>query len=245
MGLIDENEAIYRDVERVVIHPKRIFYGLHEFAKYHDIALLKLRKRITSVFNETHYIINSICLPKTNITNRRDESLVIIGMGYPKRIVQYWTPQLKKGLGVLERPRTYRETLRGQPSKMRVHFMSSQNQNPLYKSSACHGDSGSPSHQYYGWQAIQIGLVSSGGSLTEGEICADLGFYTRLSLFMPWIRSHLLVPKLADVTTDSTISGTHRESEIRNESQISDLSIVSVFVFITIHIAIVVSLVVI
>ena len=130
MGLTDENEAIYRDVERVVIHPKYIELGrghkdpMKSDAMYYDIALLKLRKRITPVFNETHYIINSICLPKYNITNSEGERLVMIGMGIPARGVYYWTPQLKKGLGVLIAQSTfYSEWSHPYPRKMKVEFL--------------------------------------------------------------------------------------------------------------------------
>ena len=46
-----------------------------------DIALLKVKNRIYPVFNDSHYIVNSICLPKSHIINGRNESIVFIGMG--------------------------------------------------------------------------------------------------------------------------------------------------------------------
>ena len=46
-----------------------------------DIALLKMQNRIIPVYNDSHYIVNGICLPKSHIINERNESVVIIGMG--------------------------------------------------------------------------------------------------------------------------------------------------------------------
>ena len=54
---------------------------------YYDIALLKLKDRIVPVFNETHYIINSICLPKTGIVNKEHENVMIIGMGVTEQTI--------------------------------------------------------------------------------------------------------------------------------------------------------------
>lgn len=47
----------------------------------HDIALLKVEQPIVPVFNETHYIVNSICLPKSGHFNDKTESAIFIGMG--------------------------------------------------------------------------------------------------------------------------------------------------------------------
>ena len=50
--------------------------------EHYDIALIKVKNRIIPAFHETHYTINSICLPKSGIENQNNECLLIIGMGY-------------------------------------------------------------------------------------------------------------------------------------------------------------------
>ena len=82
----------------------------HEYVKVHnsvinqdsmgqlfDIALIKVKNRIIPVFNDSHYIVNSICLPKPLITNECNETLVIEGLGKTDRSGSV-TNRLKKGI---------------------------------------------------------------------------------------------------------------------------------------------------
>ena len=191
---------------------------------FYDIALMKLKERIVPVFNETHYIVNSICLPKSGITNKgRNESLVVMGMGATHR-KSWGSNRLKKGVvtnvdpdlcgnwtnnpdyispsicvnyGIMERRAKFPYTI------------------PLLNASVCYGDSGPPSHQYYGSQAVQIGVVTHSITSTSNvSFCGNFGqLLIRVSLFMPWIRSHIS-------GTDETI-----------EPKVSHLLIISAYTF--------------
>ena len=155
---------------------------------YYDIALLKLKDRIVPVFNETHYIINSICLPESGIVNKEHENVMIIGMGATGENTN--TPVLKKGLDLILSPDyCYYKDKEGGPKTPICHWGTNINRSSLLlvNSTTCTGDSGSPTHQYYGWNAVQIGITS-----TNYGVCGTPGwapFKIRVSLFVPWIRS--------------------------------------------------------
>ena len=156
---------------------------------YYDIALLKLKDRIVPVFNETHYIINSICLPESGIVNKEHENVMIIGMGYTADNFTASTV-LKKGLNLMLSPDyCYYLDKEGGPKTPICHWdwMTNRSSLILVNSTICRGDSGSPTHQYYGWNAVQIGIVSSVYGTCGGGKMPTLKI--RVSLFVPWIRS--------------------------------------------------------
>ena len=98
------------------------------------------------------------------------------------------TPVLKKGLNLMLSPDyCYYLDREGGPKTPICHWITNRSSLLLVNSTACQGDSGSPSHQYYGWKAVQIGITSTGYG-----VCGKSGWpslYLRVSLFMPWIRS--------------------------------------------------------
>ena len=183
---------------------------------YYDIALLKLKDRIVPVFNETHYIINSICLPESGIVNKEPENVMIIGMGATDE--NYTNKhKLKKGLDLMLSPDyCYYFDKEGGPKTPICHWGTNINRSTLLlvNSSTCSGDSGSPTHQYYGWNAVQIGITSS-----NYRVCGKAGWPSlkiRVSLFMPWIRS--------------VISGTdvHIEAEASEQLTTEDNSLITI-----------------
>ena len=142
------------------------------------------------VFNETHYIINSICLTKTNITNSKRESLVIIGMGdTDKRHTS--SQRLKKAVILITafKDCPQREWYKERHSLLCSPRIRSGQLKPLYNASSCWGDSGSPAHQYFGWQAVQLGITTS--SKGDRHFCASELYLIRVSEHMPWIRNVL------------------------------------------------------
>ena len=159
---------------------------MKSYTWFWDIALLKVKNRIIPAFNETHYTINSICLPKSGIENQNNESLVIIGMGYedPYASLPY---RLKKGVTQMLDSKTC-ETISREFYK-NICFLRLSSNKPILNSSSCSGDLGSPSHQYYGCRAIQIGVHSKGVSGSESCDRTGEGGQTRVSLWTQWIRS--------------------------------------------------------
>ena len=134
----------------------------------YDIALIKVKNRIIPVFNDSHYIVNSICLPKPLITNERIETLFIGGMGVTD---MSWsvTNRLKKGITRMSP--TYDEchdlsimNRIGTQNVTRIICVNGLNRTNhfLFNAGLCSGDSGSPQHQPFGCQAIQIGIESFG-----------------------------------------------------------------------------------
>ena len=87
----------YNEYNRVHDH----FIKLENSAFFGDIALVKVKNRIIPVFNDSHYIVNGICLPKSHIINERNETLFFEGMGMtdPSSTL---TNRLKKGMTVYE-----------------------------------------------------------------------------------------------------------------------------------------------
>ena len=178
-----------------------VFYSYHghvTISRYFDIALVKVKNRIIPVFNDSHYIVNSICLPKSQIINERNETLVIEGMGVTDPSGST-TNRLKKGITIM-RP-TYDECNHTVIMKylltrnitrficvLRLNRLSKTLFNPIN----CGGDSGSPQHQPIGCQAVQIGLSSFGDKTT----CGNLSGLVRVSQHIPWIRSEIMKEKI-------------------------------------------------
>ena len=168
-----------RNQEFYVKHKKnqkdyKLYVKLQRFIYMFDIALIKVKNRIIPVFNDSHYIVNGICLPKSHIINERNESVVIIGIGItePKGEV---SNRLKKGMSVMRR--RYDECQSTAQNKnitrlicvLRLYHLSES----LLKSGGCNGDSGSPLHQQYGCQAVQIGLYSMSAGMWASTGCGD------------------------------------------------------------------------
>ena len=63
---------------------------------------------------------------------------------------------------------------------------------PLFNSSLCSRDSGSPQHQPLGCQAVQIGVNSFG---VRGSPCAQRHGLMRVSEKISWIRSEIMNEK--------------------------------------------------
>ena len=170
----------------------------HSIGHLFDIALIKVKNRIIPVFNDSHYIVNSICLPKPLITNERNETLVIEGMGItdPSGSV---TNRLKKGTTVMSP--TYDECKNERKMKRigirnitRIICVNRVNRTsqPLFNTGLCSGDSGSPQHQPFDCQAVQISLTSFG----DVSPCGYQEGLVRVSEYMPWIRSEIMKDKI-------------------------------------------------
>lgn len=144
-----------------------------------------MKKRIVPVFNQSHYLINSICLPKTRIINEKKESIFLIGLGLEEPTGRV-SKRLKKEMTFMLDPEFCR--LLGNISNftaMVCYQRINSSIIPLWNSSGQRGDSGSPSHQYLNYcKAVQIGVVSYGSPYSQRS--------ARVSFFTPWIRSKIL-----------------------------------------------------
>ena len=95
--------------------------------------------------------------------------------------------KLKKGITLLLDPKMYRSLSRIEKTENIFCFLRLNSSKRILRSIGCEGDSRSPSHQYSGCRAIQLGIVS----VAERPIrsCSVILWYTRVSLYMDWIRS--------------------------------------------------------
>ena len=171
---------------------------LRSITRYFDIALVRVKNRIIPVLNESHYIVNSICLPKSQIINEGNETLFLEGMGMTD-LTWSSTNRLKKGI-TLMRPTfdecgdtnimkyTFTQNITGVICVLRLNSLSK----ALFESSLCGGDSGSPQHQPSGCQAVQIGLSSFGDKVP----CGNFDGLVRVSQHIPWIRSEIMNEKI-------------------------------------------------
>ena len=172
----------------------KIKYRYHFLKKsYHDIALLKLKERIVPVINETHYLINSICLPKTGIVNKRNENVIVLKIG--KTYDKETNPKkLRKELSVINMEYLYPNDWEKEPTLIVSQDFINHSSIFIVNSTGCYGDSGSPSHQYYGWRAVQIGINSAmvGDPIKNSkEQCHNMAVNIRVSFFVQWIRSEI------------------------------------------------------
>ena len=157
-----------------------------------DIALLKVKNRIIPVSNDSHYIVNSICLPKSQIINERTESIFITGMGMtaPFGSSPY---RLKKGMSIIWR--RYDEcknfTLIKNVTRIICAVRLNHLNESLLNSSICSGDSGSPLNQQDDCQAVQIGITSFGDWDNDAGCGHRMGFL-RVSENIHWIRSEIM-----------------------------------------------------
>ena len=168
-----------------------------------DIALIKVKNRIIPVFNDSHYIVNGICLPKSQIINERNESLFIIGFGATDPSNSQ-THGMKEGMTVMRRQFDECRNSTKNPIKNitrvictnRLHHMS----DPFFNSSTCAGDSGAPQHQLYGCHAVQISLTSFGSG-----ICSMRDGMIRVSENTEWIRSQIFNDRFKRMTRNSQL----------------------------------------
>ena len=164
---------------------------------FFDIALLKVKNRIIPVFNDSHYIVNSICLPKSQIINERNETLVVMGLGLTAPFGSI-PNRLKKGMTLMRR--RYDECsnldLIKNVTRMICVYRLNHLSEPLFNSSICAGDSGAPQHRQYGCQAVQIGVMSVYGPFNKSKCGLDMGF-VRVSENIQWIRSEIMNEKFA------------------------------------------------
>ena len=160
-----------------------------------DMALIKVKNRIIPVCNDSHYIVNGICLPKSQIINERNESIVIMGMGMtaPFGSMPF---RLKKGVTVMspiydecERLTLLKNLTRIICGHRLIHLSE-----PLLMASTCSGDSGAPQHQQYGCQAVQISLNSFGNWINSSGCGYKLG-WVRVSENIQWIRTEITYEK--------------------------------------------------
>jgi hypothetical protein len=148
-------------------------YGCDHFLW--DIALVKVKHRIVPVFNETHFKVNSVCLPKSGITNNKTERAVIMGMGLTE---QTKPSNLKKGITII-----LNNSISFCKQRYCIQRLSNES-NPLLNSSQLTGDSGSPVIQYHICRAVQIGIISRRAIVNS----KTFGLETSVPIFMPWIR---------------------------------------------------------
>ena len=184
----------------------KVLEQLHQYMnrttlKQYDIGLIKLKTRVIPVSNHTHWIVNSICLPKKGFTHQKNETVVTIGMG---NIGSRWQPSQSE---MSHRLKYAVETIWGIEDikgwfRINLNFISDIIPKIgifSYKSkyAFCAANLGSPHFQYVGCRAVVIGVSSWMCPSSTIQVVPDKAYCgdkypngnTLVALHMDWIRS--------------------------------------------------------
>ncbi|XP_054161567.1 venom peptide isomerase heavy chain-like [Oppia nitens] len=148
-----------------------------------DIAIIKLSHKFAPlVFNDKnryYFKVNTICLPKANITNVNREPAIFSGWGAIVKEGTNMTDNLKKAEYLIDN-----------------NYKQCNNNNICVNENwyiPCFGDSGSPLIQYDGERAVLIGLFShsvptnTGNSTIDNQCHPGWQYFTRVSYYVDWI----------------------------------------------------------
>ncbi|XP_069316181.1 urokinase-type plasminogen activator isoform X1 [Eulemur rufifrons] len=168
------------EVEQLILHED---YSADTLAHHNDIALLKIRDRRGQCAQPSRSI-QTICLPSMYGDARFGTSCEITGFGKENDTDYIYSEQLKMTVVKLishqecQQPHYYGSEV---TSKMLCAA------DPQWETDSCQGDSGGP------LVCSTQGRLTLTGIVSWGRGCAlkdKPGVYTRVSRFLPWIRTH-------------------------------------------------------
>ncbi|XP_076980985.1 urokinase-type plasminogen activator [Tamandua tetradactyla] len=169
------------EVEEVILHED---YSAETLAHHNDIALLKIRSNMSQCAQPSRSI-QTICLPMQYNDVHFGASCEITGFGRENPLDYLYPDQLKMTVVKLishqecQQPHYY-------GSEVTTKMLCAAD--PHWETDSCKGDSGGP------LVCSSHGRLTLTGIVSWGEGCAlknKPGVYTRVSQFLPWIRTHI------------------------------------------------------
>nr|CAA38215.1 plasminogen activator [synthetic construct] len=168
------------EVENLILHKD---YSADTLAHHNDIALLKIRSKEGRCAQPSR-TIQTICLPSMYNDPQFGTSCEITGFGKENSTDYLYPEQLKMTVVKLI---SHRECQQPHYYGSEVTTKMLCAADPQWKTDSCQGDSGGPLVCSLQGRMTLTGIVSWG----RGCALKDKpGVYTRVSHFLPWIRSH-------------------------------------------------------
>uniref|UniRef100_A0A8C3YVW7 Urokinase-type plasminogen activator n=1 Tax=Catagonus wagneri TaxID=51154 RepID=A0A8C3YVW7_9CETA len=169
------------EVEKLILHED---YSADSLAHHSDIALLKIRSKTGQCAQPSRFI-QTICLPPVNGDAPFGTSCEITGFGKEDPSDYVYPDQLKMtSVKLLSHEECQQPHYYG--SEVTTEMLCAAD--PKWKTDSCQGDSGGP------LVCSTQGRLTLTGIVSWGRECAmkdKPGVYTRVSSFLPWIRTHI------------------------------------------------------
>ncbi|XP_004473838.2 urokinase-type plasminogen activator isoform X2 [Dasypus novemcinctus] len=168
------------EVKELILHED---YSADTLAHHNDIALLKIRTKEGQCAQPSRSI-QTVCLPRPSRDASFGESCEITGFGLENSTDYFYPEQLKMSVVKLvshqecQQPHYY-------GSEVTTKMLCAAD--PQWNTDTCKGDSGGP------LVCSSQGRLTLTGIVSWGKGCAlknKPGVYTRVSRFLPWIRTH-------------------------------------------------------
>ncbi|XP_006887626.1 PREDICTED: urokinase-type plasminogen activator [Elephantulus edwardii] len=169
------------EVEKLILHKD---YSSESLAYHNDIALLKIRSNMGQCAQPSR-TIQTICLPPLYDDTHVGEDCEITGFGKENYNDYLFPEQLKMTVVKIV---SHQECQQPHYYGSEVTYKMLCAADPQWQTDSCQGDSGGPLVCSTGGRLTLTGIVSWG----RGCALKDKpGVYTRVSRFLPWIRSHI------------------------------------------------------
>ncbi|KAM6184722.1 urokinase-type plasminogen activator [Rhynchocyon petersi] len=169
------------EVEELILHKN---YNADSLAHHNDIALLKIRSTMGQCAKPSR-TIQTICLPPHHDDARFGTSCEITGFGKENSTDYLYADQLKMAVVKLV---SHQECQQPHYYGSEVTYKMLCAADPQWQTDSCQGDSGGP------LVCSNQGRLTLTGIVSWGRGCAQKdkpGVYTRVSQFLPWIRTHM------------------------------------------------------